>query len=136
MLVRITFPQEKALVGKWINDNRAALKWAKAAKCSSVCGQAANIVVSWFQIHSGINVKESEHIAGVNMGIIDDISRDVKNPDLDLIPFVNLLSPRFKDSHLLRKIFILCDPTVAGNITNHHDMFFKIHATLNDYFKP
>ncbi len=134
MLVRVIFPSERVMIGKWINDNKAALKWAKTAKCSSICGQAANIVVSWFQIHSGINVVESEHKAGINMGIIDDISRDVKNPDLDSIPFVNLLSPSFKESHQLLQIFKLCDSTMTGNITNHHDMFFKIHKTLNDYF--
>ncbi len=77
---------------------------------------------------------ESEHIAGINMGIIDDISRDVLNPDLNSIPFVNLLSPNFKESRQLCELFKLCDPTISGNITNHHDMFFKIHATLNEYF--
>jgi len=134
LLLRAMFPHEKAVLGKWVNDNTAALAWADSAKYSSTCGQAANIVMNWFQIYSGINIIESEHIPGVDMGIIDDISRDVKNRNLDSTPFVNLQSPLSRDSEHLKKIFGLCDPTVGGTIKNHHDMFFEIHSVLNSYF--
>ncbi len=132
-LIRATIPQGPILL-KWINDNVAALKWANTSRCTSLCGQADNIITSWFQIHSGISTTSTEHIPGVNMGIIDDISRDVKNPDLDSIPFIDLLSPFNEKANQLQDIFSLCDPTIPGSIIDHHERFKQIHSSLNKFF--
>jgi len=132
-LVRVTIPSSPVML-KWINDNVAALKWATTSRCTSLCGQAANIIMSWFQIHSGINVTITEHISGINMGIIDDISRDVMNTDLDAIPFIDLQPPFQTKSNQLRKLFTLCDPTIPGPIIDHHERFKEIHSSLNKFF--
>ncbi len=135
ILFRHVCPHVTAINAHWTNDNVSALDWAMSNKCGSIAGQSANIITAWFQIHSGISISDVQHIPGVEMGIIDDISRDVKNPLLSSIPYADISSPSFRTSSYISDLFRLCDPTMEGKIVNHHTQFSYIHNALNNYFR-
>ena len=68
---------------QWIGDNTSALTWAKENKCSSRAAQYANIAYTLFQVYSHIQLHTTQHCAGVDIRVIDGLSRDFPTPGLD-----------------------------------------------------
>jgi hypothetical protein len=113
---------------QWTGDNTSALTWAEKNKCSSKAAQYANIAYTWFQIYSHIQLHTTQHCAGVDMGDIDGLSRDLPTPGLDPRLMIDL------DSHAtVQKLFQAIDPTTRRNLVDHHQAFKDIHMLLKQF---
>jgi hypothetical protein len=113
---------------QWIGDNRSALTWAKENKCSSRAAQYANIAYTLFQVYSHIQRHTTQHCAGVDMGVIDGLSRDFPTPGLDPKLEIKL------DSNItIQSLFQAMDPTRNRNLVDHHEAFKDIHMLLRQF---
>jgi hypothetical protein len=113
---------------QWIGDNTSALAWADGNKCSGRAAQYANIAFTWFQVYSNVQLQTTKHCAGVDMGVIDDLSRDFPTPGLDTRLRIDL------DSHeAVKTLFKVIDPTASRNLDDHHEAFKNIHTLLSQF---
>ena len=91
----------------WTNDNTSALSWARADMARSRAAQASFLVLSWCKIKAKVEFSEITHIAGVDMGDVDSLSRFLPviglEPQLDRSSSMPII--------LLNELFSLCDPT-------------------------
>ena len=124
LLVKIYYKNSKTRSIKWISDNTGALSWATKNRCTSSHGHAANIITAWFQVYSSFHIHQVEHIPGVNMGFIDDVSRKVDNPLSLVVPFVNV------NNTLVSELFSLCDPSLNYSLVNNMEDFFNVHSLM------
>jgi hypothetical protein len=114
---------------QWIGDNTSALAWADGNKCSSRAAQYANIAFTWFQVYSNIQLQTTQHCAGVDMGVIDGLSRDFPTPGLDTRLRINMDS-----NEAVQTLFQVIDPTTRRNLDDHHEAFKNIHALLAQFY--
>jgi hypothetical protein len=113
---------------QWIGDNTSALAWAEENKCSSKAAQYANIAFTWFQVYSNVQLQTTKHCAGVDMGVIDGLSRDFPTPGLDTELRIDVDS-----NEAVQMLFQTIDPTTIRNLDDHHDAFKKIHTLLTQF---
>jgi hypothetical protein len=125
LLILIVVKPSKPLRVLWVGDNVAALKWASDNKCSSRAAQYANIAYAWFQIYASIQVTCTRHCAGIDMGDIDGLSRDMKTTTLDHSLRIDL-----SKHNTIQQLFKLFDPTVQRNLDDHHVAYKLIHSLL------
>ncbi len=81
--------------------------------------------MSWFQINSSFNVTQLNRIPGVDMGFIDDMSRDKYNPLMETTPYVNITSD------VTTSLINLCNPFTKRNQVENMDAFFMVHTLLS-----
>ena len=89
----------------WISDNDAALIWADKNKCASSAAQFTLLFVTWFQIKNKLRLTSS-HRAGIQMGDIDRLSRDLPHslpPALEIHPSIPDLNELFTNCSLLQQ---------------------------------
>jgi hypothetical protein len=113
---------------QWIGDNTSALTWAKENKCSSRAAQYANIAYTWFQVYSHTQLHTTQHCAGVDMGVIDGLSRDFPTPGLD-----PKLEIKLDANITIQSLFQAMDPTRNRNLVDHHEAFKDIHMLLRQF---
>jgi hypothetical protein len=128
ILASIVLKPSSLLRIHWIGDNTSALTWAENNKYSSKAAQYANIAYTWFQVYSQVHLHNTEHCAGIHMGNIDGLSRDLPTPGLDPRLRVDL------DSHgVVQELFRAIDPTTQRNLDDHHMTFKHIHTLLRQF---
>ena len=100
----ILFPHVKHIA--WFGDNTSSLAWAQHNYTSSKPAQAAFYFFSWISITSQIRFSSINHIPGVSMGQVDNLSRFRPTnyaADLNCAPRLPL--------YLFDQLATLCDPT-------------------------
>jgi hypothetical protein len=89
----------------WTGDNSAALSWVRKHSCSSTRTQFSFLASSWLDTIHHLPTGDPDHLPGVRMGVVDDLSRHRPHN----------LDTRFNLAHLLderiHRLFMLCDPT-------------------------
>ena len=105
----------------WKQDNTAALSWAHKGKARSAAAQFSVMFYAWFQIINKVRVVES-HRPGVEMGIVDDLSRDrdVGLPDDKRVDQASIAR--------LDELFLACSVLEAKdkNLPEHHSVLQRV----------
>jgi len=89
----------------WTGDNRSSLAWARRTMCTSISAQRVFMAESWISTLANIQTFDTIHKAGVDMGAIDDLSRNKQtdfDPKYDLKRYI---------TPSVDKLFQFCDPT-------------------------
>jgi hypothetical protein len=125
ILVRVHYRDTEIKDIEWTNDNTTALSWAEDNKCASSYVHFANVIMSWFQIYTGINVARVNRIPGKDMGFIDDLSRDVNNTLRSTVLEVDVRS------EVIGELFSLCSPSLHQSRHDNMEAFFRVHEVLS-----
>jgi len=112
----------------WIGDYMSALKWGRKERCNSQSALYANWADAWLRVRTQVLLLGTEHCAGINMGIVDDLSRN-KISCTQLDPHLELNITDDGDS--IKKLFMMFDPTVMRtNLTSHRSAFMELHHIM------
>ena len=107
-------------------DNTTAQSWIEEHKCSSRCGQLACMAITWMQIQSQLRIEDTEHKDGLKMGFVGDLSRfRATHSWTRVYSYMDMQADEGLAS-LLRQY----DPSVEGNLIDHHTAFKRINAAL------
>ena len=111
----------------WRTDNKAALSWVEENMCRSDTTQVALMAVTWMTIKSSLEVREVSHLPGVQMGIIDDLSRQRAHS----WPVDKSFDSQNNSS--ICQLFRACDPTNYGGLSepNHAVVFSRVVALVD-----
>jgi hypothetical protein len=112
-----------------IGDSRTALKWAKTERFSGMRGTRVAMVFIALCTRFNIIVTDTEHIAGTDNGLCDDLSRFEQSvPDV----FPHLTNDATSDSELVSALLALADPR-SGELPNQtfDQLWLQIHSILN-----
>ena len=119
---RCGVPPTHTIAIAWVGDNTSALSWAQQNKCRSASAQRAFVAYTMAQLTGGVVCSGTQHMAGVDMGDIDRLSRQRAVLDLD---------PAFL------ALFRTLDPAVPNNHTRpHHGTLVETHALLAVALRP
>lgn len=127
MLVLLNKIPEQGAVIHWVNDNTAALEWARKNMCKGKSSQVLFMFYSSMLIKYKLHVVQVEHTAGssVLMKPVDALSRGLETPELDDRFKVDLsVLPALDD------LMILCNPTIRRSLEGYHEVFKEIHSIL------
>ena len=111
MLVAMGYTnREVSCTINWTGDNRSSLAWVRKAMCTSISAQRVFMADSWISTLANIHVVNTTHKPGIEMGAIDDLSRNrftSFDPKYSLKKFV---------TSSVEELFIFCDPTQNNDI--------------------
>ena len=93
--------------------------------CNPTFGLILNLIASWFQINAKLYITSTSRVAGVDMGFIDDLSRDVEIPLRQ-----SVLSVLIGDNVSLHKLLSLCYTLSIVPFDDNLNLFFHIHEEL------
>jgi hypothetical protein len=112
---------------EWISDNISAIDWASKNKCNSQSGQKSFMAFTWLQIISHVMIVKTSHLPGIYMDDVDSLSR--RKPLKFLKEEKRILTD---DDRQINKLFTYLNPTVIGNLCEHHAILSKIHSIFVD----
>ena len=120
-------PKQGAVI-RWVNDNTAALEWARKDMCKGKCSQVIFMLYSALLIKYKLHVVQVEHTAGLSvlMRPADALSRSLETPELsrDLEVFLS-------NFPVMDELMALCNPTIVQSLDDYHKVFEKIHELLS-----
>jgi hypothetical protein len=127
LLVKTTKIPAYGAVIRWVNDNTAALEWARTNMCKGKSSQVIFMFYSALLIKYKLHVVQVEHIAGISelMRPVDALSRGWETPELSVALRVDL-----SNSVALDELMVWCNPTVVLPAEGYHDVFQSIHGVL------
>jgi hypothetical protein len=117
---------------EWVGDNTSALSWAQQNKCRSASTQRAFVAYTMIQLPGGVVCWGTLHMAGVDMGDIDRLSR--QRTVLALDPALSV-----DTTHIpaFQALFRTLDPAAPTNQTRpHHAVLVETHALLAAALRP
>lgn len=119
-------PKQGAVI-HWVNDNTAALEWARNNMCKGRSSQVLFMFYSAMLIRYKLHVVQVRHTAGssVLMKPADALSRGLETPELSEKNRVNLT-----DLTALDELMVVCNPTVERSLIGYHEAFIEIYSLL------
>jgi hypothetical protein len=127
VLVLLNKLPEKGAVIHWVNDNTAALEWARKNMCKGKSSQIVFMLYSALLIKYKLHVVQVEHTAGLSllMKPVDALSRGLDTPELseDLEVDISVFPA-------LDELMELCNPTIVQSLEDYRSAFEKIHSLL------
>lgn len=113
-----------------VNDNVAALEWARKNMCAGKASQVAFMVYSVILIKYKLRVVQVEHTPGDSelMDPVDKLSRHQIPKSFDREYLIDLNA-----SPAVKSLMLMCDPTVVKNVEEYHSMFTTVHALLQQF---
>ena len=129
---RCGVPPTHTIAIEWVGDNTSALSWAQQNKCRSASAQRAFVAYTMVQLTGGVVCSGTQHMAGVDMGDIDRLSR--QRAVLDLDPALSVPTSQIP---AFLALFCTLDPAVPNNHTrHHHGTLVDTHALLAAALRP
>jgi hypothetical protein len=125
-------PPTHTIAIEWVGDNTSALAWAQQNKCRSASTQRAFVAYTMVQLTGGVICSGTLHMAGVDMGDIDRLSR--QRTVLTLDPALSV-----DTTHIpaFQALFRTLDPAAPTNQTRpHHAVLVETHALLAAALRP
>ena len=127
LLVLLNKIPEQGAVIHWVNDNTAALEWARKNMCKGKSSQILFMFYSALLIKYKLHVVQVEHTAGLSvlMKPVDALSRGLETPELSSDLNFNLSGLTALD-----ELMILCNPTLEHSLESYHVAFTEVHRIL------
>jgi hypothetical protein len=124
LLVLVTQDEQYRSVA-WVGDNRSALSWVESEICKSQSAQVANMIDARFRICKQMHISMVSHCPGVDIGDVDNLSRDRPTPTLDPSLLVDAeVGP-------IRELLDMCNPMINRDCKEHHLAFLDIHRLVS-----
>ncbi len=127
MLILLNKIPETGAVIRWVNDNTAALDWARKNMCKGKSSQVLFMFYSALLIKYKLHIVQVNHTAGSSllMKPVDALSRGLDTPELSSNLRVDLsnLAP-------LDELAVICNPTIVQSLQDYHCVFEQIHDLL------
>jgi hypothetical protein len=125
LLMVLVTPDERNRRIAWVGDNVAALKWVETETCKSQSAQIANMIDARFRVCKRTHISMVTHCPGVDIGDVDNLSRDRPTPSLNPALYVNAeLAP-------IRELLDMCSPTIVRDCEEHHAAFLRVHHLIS-----
>ena len=128
LLVKTVHIPKYGAVIRWVNDNMAALDWARKDMCKGKSSQVIFMFYSALLIKYKLHVIQVEHIAGLSclMKPVDALSRGLHTPELSSNLRIDLSSLAALD-----ELMVLCNPTLVYSVEGYHEVYELVHDILS-----
>jgi hypothetical protein len=112
----------------WCTDSTTAKAWVDHNKSSSLASQSTAISITWVQLLHRIQIESTSWRPSVEMGDIDNLTRNKPTPSLLPSLYIDVQQP-LDDS----RIFHSCDFTKTFNCETARDLMININTRVNKF---